>query len=188
MYNSMSALPSIPYNILVHLAKNNEIIWKLLKYNTYDALLQPDLSFSEKMSLIWRQGAQDNYGIFLTNLIEDAIAESKCIFKLYNFYNHASALYNSVAVYAFELLYGGKMSLVNYQGMPVSRGDLFINQILLTLNGAEVGGVGKLTFLDDMSRYDFARSIVGNSKTFTGVQLFMSVMVGDSGEVVGCGG
>ena len=76
MYNSMSALPFIPYNILDHLAKNNEIIWKLLKYNTYDALLQPDLTFNEKMSLIWREGAQDKYGIFLSNLIEDAIAES----------------------------------------------------------------------------------------------------------------
>ena len=27
MYNSMKALPQIPYNILTYLAKNDEIIW-----------------------------------------------------------------------------------------------------------------------------------------------------------------
>lgn len=34
------------------------------------------------------------------------------------------------------------MSLVEYNGIPVSRGDLFINKAMTVLNGAEVGGVG----------------------------------------------
>ena len=82
------------------------------------------------------------------------------------------------AVYAFDFLYGGQMSLIDYNGIPVSRGDL--------LNGAVVGGVGKLTWLDDMSRYCAAKSVVGNERTFTGVQLFMGVMVGDTGKKAGC--
>ena len=52
---------------------------------------------------------------------------------------------------------------------------------MTVLNGAYVGGVGTLTFYDDMSRYDLARSVIGNSKTFTGKQIFMSVLVGDGG-------
>ena len=79
------------------------------------------------------------------------------------------------------------MSLVEYNGIPVSRGDLFIHCMLYLLNGAEVGGVGKLMFLDDMSRYSAAKSTIGNNKTFTGVQLYMAVNVGDSGKVIGCG-
>lgn len=187
MYNSMSALPYIPYNILTYLANNDEILWKLLAYNSYDALSKPNLTFAQKMDLIWKKDdPQESFNVFLTNLVEDAIPESKCILKIYDYYIHANQLFTGTVVYAFDLLYGGKMSLVEYNGVPVSRGDLFINRILEVLNGVEVGGVGKLVFFDDMSRYDLARSIIGNSKTFTGVQLFMSVDVGDVGRDEGC--
>lgn len=187
MYNSLSQLPGIPYNILTYLAQNDEDIWKLLKYNSYDALSKPDLTLSEKLDLIWKTGAQHEYSVFLTPLIEDVIAESKCILKIYTYYIHAKELYTSVPVYAFDFLYGGQMSLVDYNGIPVSRADLFVHRIMDTLNGADVAGIGKLTFYDDMSRYDLARSTIGNSKTFTGVQLYMSTLVGDSGKDVACG-
>lgn len=186
MYNSLTALPYIPYRILSYLATEEEILWKLLAYNDYDALSKPNLTFQEKMDLVWKTGPQGKFSVFFTNLVEDAVPESRCIMKLYDFYIHAKELYTSTIVYAFDFLYGGNMALVDYDGVPVSRGDLFINRILTTLNGADVGGVGKLTFLDDMSRYDLGRSIIGNSKTFTGVQLFLSVIAGDTGKDLGC--
>ena len=190
MYNSLSALPTIPYNIMVYLAKSTdpiaEVFWKMLAYKDYKALSHEPLTFQQKMKLVWAQGKQDTYSIFLTNLIEDAMAESKQIVKIYQYYIHASELYTSIVVYAFDCLYGGQMSLVEYNGIPVNRGDLFIHCILALLNGVEVGGVGKLTFLDDMSRYSAARSTIGNNKTFTGVQLYMAVDVGDAGTEDGC--
>lgn len=184
----MAKLPQIPYNILTYLSKEDEIVWKLLKYNSYDALSKPDLTFGEKLDLIWKTGAQDKYSVFLTPLVEDVIAESRCILKIYDYYIHAKELYVSVPVYAFDFLYGGQMSLVEYNGIPVSRGDLFIHRIMAVLNGAEVNGIGKLTFYDDMSRYNLARSTIGNSKTFTGVQLYMSTLLGDTGKDTSCGG
>lgn len=191
MYNSLSRLPTIPYNIMVYLAKSTDpiadIFWKMLAYKDYKALSHEPLTFQQKMKLVWAQGKQDTYSVFLTNLIEDVMAESKQIVKIYQYYIHASELYTSTVVYAFDCLYGGQMSLVEYNGIPVNRGDLFIHCILTLLNGVEVGGVGKLTFLDDMSRYSAARSTIGNNKTFTGVQLYMAVNVGDTGEEVGCG-
>lgn len=191
MYNSLSRLPTIPYNIMVYLAKSTDstadVFWKMLAYKDYKALSHEPLTFQQKMKLVWAQGKQDTYSVFLTNLIEDAMAESKQIVKIYQYYIHASELYTSTVVYAFDCLYGGQMSLVEYNGVPVNRGDLFIHCVLTLLNGVEVGGVGKLTFLDDMSRYSAARSIIGNNKTFTGVQLYMAVNVGDTGEEVGCG-
>lgn len=186
MYNSMSRLPSVPYNILTYLAQEDQILWKLLAYNSYDALSKPDLTMSQKLDLLWKEGPQEPYNIFFTNLVEDAIPESKCILKIYNYYIHANQLYTGATVYAFDFLYGGKMSLVDYNGVPVSRADVFVNRILETLNGAEVGGVGKLIFHDDMSRYDLGRSVIGNSKTFTGYQLFLSVNIGDAGKDMGC--
>lgn len=191
MYNSLSRLPTIPYNIMVYLAKSTdptaEVFWKMLAHKDYKALSHEPLTFQQKMKLVWAQGKQDTYSVFLTNLIEDAMAESKQIVKIYQYYIHASELYTSTVVYAFDCLYGGQMSLVEYNGVPVNRGDLFIHCVLTLLNGVEVGGVGKLTFLDDMSRYSAARSTIGNNKTFTGVQLYMAVNVGDSGTEVGCG-
>ena len=191
IFNSLSALPTIPYNIMVYLAKSTdpvaEVFWKMLAYKDYKALSHEPLTFQQKMKLVWAQGKQDTYSVFLTNLIEDAMAESKQIVKIYQYYIHASELYTSTVVYAFDCLYGGQMSLVEYNGVPVNRGDLFIHCILTLMNGVEVGGVGKLTFLDDMSRYSAARSTIGNNKTFTGVQLYMAVNVGDSGTEVGCG-
>ena len=191
IFNSLSALPTIPYNIMVYLAKSTdpiaEVFWKMLAYKDYKALSHEPLTFQQKMKLVWAQGKQDTYSVFLTNLIEDAMAESKQIVKIYQYYIHASELYTSTVVYAFDCLYGGQMSLVEYNGIPVNRGDLFIHCILTLLNGVEVGGVGKLMFLDDMSRYSAARSTIGNNKTFTGVQLYMAVNVGDSGVEGGCG-
>ena len=186
IFNSMSNLPFIPYNILTYLAQEEQILWKLLAYNGYDALSQTNLTFSQKMNLLWKDGPQEPFSIFFTNIVDDAIPESKTILKIYNYYIHANNLYLAPTVYAFDILYGPKMSLVEYNGIPVSRADLFVNRILTLLNGKEVGGVGKLSFYDDMSRYDLGRSVIGNSKTFTGYQLFLSVNVGDGGEDEGC--
>lgn len=186
MYNSMSNLPYIPYTILTYLAKEEQILWKLLYYDGYDALSQPDLTFEQKMGLIWREGPQEPYNVFITNIVDDAIPESKTILKIYNYYIHADNLFLAPTVYAFDILYGPKMALVEYNGVPVSRADLFVNRILTTLNGALVGGVGKLAFYNDMSRYDLGRSVIGNSKTFTGYQLFLSVNVGDTGKEEDC--
>lgn len=188
MYNSLSRLPTIPYNILTYLATGeDQTIWKLLAYNSYDALSKPDLTFAQKMALIWRTGKQEDFSIFFTPLVEDAITQSKSICKLYQYYIHANQLYTSTVVYAFDFLYGGNMALVEYNNAPVSRGDLFTNKILEILNGAEVGGVGKLMFYDDLSRYSLEKSTIGNSKTFTGVCLYLAVNVGDTGKVSDCG-
>lgn len=188
MYNSLSRFPAIPYNIIKYLATQDEIIWKLLKYNSYDALSKPNLTLSEKMKLVWLEGKQDKYSVFMTPLCEDAIAESRCIMKIYNYIDEPNSLYNTTITYAFDFLYGGNMSLVEYDGAPVSRADLFIHRILWVLNGADVGGIGKMGWSKDFSRYDNATATIGNSKTFTGVRLFMSVNSGDGGRQTDCEG
>ena len=78
------------------------------------------------------------------------------------------------------------MALIDKDGIPVNRGDLFINEILSTLNGVTIGGVGKLMFNKNQTRYDFARSVIADSKKFTGVQIYMSTNMGDTGSVAGC--
>lgn len=188
MFNSLSQLPAIGYNILVHLAQNPlaDNIWKMLAYSDYDCLSKPSLTFSQKMDMIWRNGPQEQYGVFLTPLVEDAITESKTIFKIYDYYIHNNDRFLSSVIFSFDCLYGGNMALIDYNGIPASRGDVFINTILTVLNGADVGGIGKFSFETDISRYNIAKATIGNERTFTGAQIFMSIKLGDAGVSSTC--
>ena len=183
MYNSLSSLPSVGYNILVYLATSPkaENLWKMLKYDDYYCLSKPNLTLDEKLAFIWKTGPQENYSVFLSPLVEDAITESKTIIKIYDYYINKNELYTSAVVYAFDCLYGGNMALIDWNGVPGSRGDVFIHTIMSTLNGVSVGGVGNMSFASDLTRYNIAKATIGNSKTFTGVQIFMSTLMGDSG-------
>ena len=190
MFNSLAALPPSLYNIINYLATDKSVeaenLWKMLKYNDYDALNKPNLTTSEKLDMLWKSGPQEKYSIFLTNLIEDALPQSKCVFKLYDYMVQPDGAYVSSVIYAFDFLYGGQMSLVEYNGIPVARGDVFINSILSVLNGVTVGGVGKLMLDDDLSRYCGAKSVVGNQKTCTGYVLYLATNMGDTGIGEGC--
>ena len=69
------------YRILEYLALSPkaENLWKMLKYNDYHALSKDNLSFAEKMNLVWKTGKQEQYSVFFTNQIDDGIAEAKCL-------------------------------------------------------------------------------------------------------------
>ena len=69
------------YRILEYLALSPkaENLWKMLKYNDYNALSKDNLSFAEKMNLVWKTGKQEQYSVFFTNQIDDGIAEAKCL-------------------------------------------------------------------------------------------------------------
>lgn len=186
MFNSLSQLPEASYSILKYLALNNENIWKMIKYNSYDALSYPNLTVAEKLNYVWKSGAQEDYSVFLTNIVGDAICEEKCILKCYDYYITATDSYLSTITFAFDFLYGSTMALIDKDGIPVNRGDLFINEILSTLNGVQINGIGKLMFNRNQTRYDFARSVIADSKKFTGVQIYMSTLMGDAGSEISC--
>ena len=46
-------MPNIPQNCCYKLINENEIVWKLLKYNTNDAWKMPNLTKEEKIALIY---------------------------------------------------------------------------------------------------------------------------------------
>lgn len=188
--NDMYNLPNLPYEIIKYLALSEteeaQNIWKMLAYNDYEALLKPNLTFSQKMDLVWRSGRQEDYGVFLTNLVEDAIPESKCVLKVYSYISNPVNIYLSAMTYAFDFLYGGKMSMVLYNNIPVNRGDLFVKCLLSVLNGVNIGGIGVFALDDDLSAYCGTKTVLANQKTFTGVQVFLATQVGGSSGANGC--
>ena len=187
MYNKYISMPYIPYRIIEYLANNNENLWKILKYNTYDCLSEDDLTFEEKMELVWSHEAnQEDYKIFLTALVENMIPVSGTIIKIYKEMTLPRNHINAVAGYEIDILYGGKIALVEYNGIPCNRGDVCEAEILSTLNGVEVDGVGKLEF--SMKKLGSSRSSlnIGDNKSFTGTSLIMGVDISDIGDNSSC--
>lgn len=186
-FNQFSSLPSIPYAIIEKLMEN-ENIWKILKYPTYDCLSKKDLTLSEKSDMIWKnQENQVDYNVFLTPLVEDMIYESTTILKCYRYYSVPMNQLRAVVTYEIDVLYGGKISLIEYNGIPCNRSDVIEMEIMKTLNGADVGGIGYFQFNRELSSFSQSRMVLGNDKTFTGTAIVMATNLSNIKEDTCCG-
>ena len=68
-YTSFKEVPQFPYKIIeVFLTSNEEMVekfWKLLKYVDVDALEKPNLTYEEKIDMIWNgDSVEQKYNIF----------------------------------------------------------------------------------------------------------------------------
>lgn len=176
-FNNFSDMPQIPYKILIHLIQNNENIFKLLKYNTSDALSKPNLTIAEKMALLYIDGDKENeYNIFLKPLIGDEIIKGSSQLRLYKATmqptDHLTALLN----YEFDIICGERIGLVyDENDIPCTRIDLIEKELLNELNGFDAFGVGYFQFNKDLSRSCSEQLRLSNSKTFYGASLILAV-------------
>ncbi len=182
IFNSFDTLPFIPYNIISHLAQdpNAENFWKLIYYNEYDCLSQPNLTLAQKVSLIWNGydgKKQEDCNIFLTFQVEDMQTDARTFLKLYKV--HSDPINRNVATlaYNFDIQFGGKIAIVQYEGIPCNRADLVEMEILKSLNGADVAGAGFLQYNDDLSNLCQSRFNLGNNTNYTGVCVVMAVQI-----------
>ena len=67
------------------------------------------------------------------------------------------------------------LALENYE----NRLEVMVQQLLQTLNGVDIGGIGELVFDDNSSYFDLASLNMYNNRNFLGWTLVMSVKVGD---------
>jgi len=180
LYNQFSHMPYVPYRVLEYLAENNDIIWKLLKYQTKDALSKPNLTLDEKLALIWSGDSdQDKYSVFLTRLIENAILDAKTILKIYKINTIPTDHIKANVSYEFDILHGSKLAIVEYNGIICNRADVFETELLKTLNGVYVGGIGTLQFNKQKSNWDSSNYNLGDSKTYEGTSLILTTQMGD---------
>lgn len=178
-FNKFTSLPFIPYKILVALMDNDNF-FKLLKYNTYDALSKPALSEDEKVAMICTDvDDMQNYNIFLTNVEPNELISSKTILKVYRYDTLPENSTLATICYRFDILYGTKNSMVGYNGVPCSRVDVMEMELMKTLNGADVAGVGMLQFNHELSRLSRSTLNVGNNYTFTGTSIIMATQIAD---------
>lgn len=190
--NKFSSMPFIPYNIVEYLALDVEAenLWKLLKYSTYDCLSKPNLTLDEKLGMLCKnEDRQEDYSLFLSPLVENMIPEEKPILKIYKiitgFENNTEGLFG-VANYRFDILYGGKMGIIEYQNTPCNRGDTIEMELIKSLNGADIkSGGGFMEFNPKLSRNCGSVLNLGNQTTYVGTSVVMAIRVVDLNDT-GC--
>ena len=174
-YNLFNGYDEIPYNIINHLMDNNELIWKLLKYETPDAYLESDLTKEDKSRLIYA-GQEDSmqYKVFMDVGQPDAATKEISMLRVANWHISPKNRTTGIVTVSFQVYNHYKVNhLSNYK----TRNDVMINEIIKTLNGALLPlGLGRFYF--DGKRELTDRMILTGQIPYSGKQLFMSMNYG----------
>lgn len=182
-YTSFKEVPQFPYKIIeVFLTSNEEMVekfWKLLKYVDVDALEKPNLTYEEKIDMIWNgDSVEQKYNIFLKPLIGSSLdtAEAQTQLRLYRYTISPNTRLEAVIAFEADFITNEKTCLVYQDGILCERTDLMETMFLDIINGRDIGiGNGVLTFNREMSRSCSSQLNIGNSKTFFGRSLVFAL-------------
>jgi len=171
-YNKFKQLPQMPYNIIKNLIINNENIWKLIKYNTPNALDLANLTKKDKASLIWN-GEEDSedFRVFMQPYTDDAFAQQCTQIRIFPSSIVPTNRTLGIISFCFEILTHVKINqLNNYQTRILT----ILQEVIATLNGVEINGIGSLFFDYEGSRDNFAKLNLYNNRNYCGYTLTMS--------------
>jgi hypothetical protein len=177
-YNQLINLEQVPYNIAC-LLFDDEIIWKLLKYDDTNALDMPNVSDSDKIAMFYDGSPMStDYKVFFTPFMDDTYSEQCSMLRIYPEYGVSNNRTDGVINIKFEILSHVKSQQLSdnfHQTRPLR----LLVEIIRTLNGQEVGGLGRLTFnrTGDYGNYrNHFELNLSNNRNFTGYTLTMSTM------------
>lgn len=189
LFNQFTSMPYTPYKIILAILDNDNLC-KLLKYNTYECLSMTNLTYEEKIAMIWKNPQFDqmqNYNIFMTNTMANMMTESMDVLEVYRYHTRPLNPVLATTAYRFDFLFGSKTAMVEYEGVPCNRGDVFEMELMKSLNGKDIAGIGLLQYNSDLSNLCNSQVGIGNNSTFTGVSIVMATQNADiqSGECNG---
>lgn len=194
-FNDFSEMPYIPYKILEALlteeSQTAQDFWKLLKYADVEALSKDNLTYDEKIALIWRgESIEQDYNVFLKPLVGSSLdtAEAQTQLRIFRFTNMPTNQFESVVTFETDFITNEKTALVYQNGMLCERTDLMEALFLNIMNGRDIGvGSGYVSFNREFSRSCNSQLNIGNSKSFYGRSLVMAINFasGESGGLCG---
>lgn len=172
-----------PLRCLNYLVENNELIWKLLKYNTADAWKNesdggyPNLTKDEKSALIYKGDGQYNledYSVFLDIGQDQSITFQKSFLRMTNYSLVPDNRTWGVATIIFEIYSHYEINQMSNQRTRV---DMIMQQLIKTYNGKKdvFKGVGKFYFNKSGTAPD--RIEVSGQIPFRGKWMLMSQKV-----------
>jgi len=147
-YNTYSSIPTISYNIISYLIANNETIFKLLYYNDPNAWRSdtdhPNLTKSQKGSLIFDGiKPQTECRIFMDTGNDDSWQVESTQLRISVVKGVPTNHVFGYITVGFEIYSHYKINtLSNYQ----PREMIILQQLIETLNGKDIDGIGTLFF------------------------------------------
>lgn len=177
-YNRFNNLSDFPFNIIKYLVDNNENIWKILKYPTSDCLSKNNLTELEKLSLIWNGDEHsENYNVFMDSFSgDDVLPTQMSLLRVFPVtIDPKNRVYSQVDI-AIECICHYKVNMLDtYQ----PRSLRMIEEVLSTLNGININGIGLLSFENNNTiRSNIARYDIYNDKNYKGYTAKMTTRVG----------
>lgn len=177
-YNKLPNYRMISYNIISFLINYNEDIWKILKYNTPDALTKPNLTQEEKGELIY-DGEIDSepFRVFRDEFPTDD-AFQDMVSQLRIFPVVTDPIERTYAVQDIAIQFVNHVKISHLQDY-LTRIDVVVEELIKTLNGQDLGFMSPLYFDASSRRTNIIRrNNIGNNKNFSGVVIILSCKVG----------
>jgi hypothetical protein len=169
-YATYSGFSDYSYKCITYLLENNELLWKLLKYNESDAWNRADLTHLEKAALIYNSEADStSFRVFMDSGNPDAWTKEICQLRIYPVKIVPKTRTVGLVLLAFDFFCHYKINqLSNYK----TRVDLGIEELLGTFNGINLAGIGRLYFNGAETSED--RAITTGQLPFKGKCIYMS--------------
>lgn len=177
-YNSFSTISKLPYDIACYLIQNNDELWKLINYNTSDALMQPSLTFAQKEALIYNgQPDSSPFRLFFYSLgSSDDVQTNMCAYlRMYVYHVYPRDKNIALITFQFDCISNSKIIQLS-DAYHSNRSLKMMENVLSTLNGRTISdGIGNLFFdAYPQNSMDAAHMGLSNSKSFEGYYIRMS--------------
>ena len=180
-FNDFSQVPEIPYNIAEYLVEHGqEEFWKLLKYQTRDACFNSNLTFQEKVSMVWNglDPEQQNYRIFFKPLVSNSLttAEEQMRLSIYRVLTKPISSNEAMLVYEIDIMCSEACGEV-YKGnakILVERTDYIESLLLSSLNGSDIGGSQYAMFDRGLDNTCGSSMSISNGQSFYGRSLYIA--------------
>lgn len=150
--------------------KENELVWKLLKWREPDAWNRENLTQEEKAALIYA-GQQDSskFNVFMDGKQPDVLVDETTLLRIMPHY--AVGLNRTVGLVEVSMEVYSHYK-INHLSNYTTRVDTITGELLALFNGIDAGGLGYLTFnrMADQS----ARLFQAGQIPFGGKQIIFS--------------
>lgn len=171
--------------------EQTHIIWKLLCYDTADALNRPVPKYSDVVKLICNDDiTQSDKRIFRSPHMDDAWTVQSTLLKVYVDTILPVDRYKAVVNIGVDIICHNKIINLEVEeddpayridevdGVEIkintkSRITVLTRAVLSLLNGAAIQGVGNLEFAQTMSRYQQAQYDIWNNRNFEGIKVVL---------------
>ncbi len=175
VYANFKIFNQISYNCISKMVRENELIWKLLKYPQSNAWEMPNLTAEEKGKLIYAgQADSSEFRVFMDNKQPDVLMEEIAMVRIYPHAAVGRARNFGVINVAMQVFSHYK---INHLSNYTTRVDTIAGELIALFNGAnDIGGLGNLAF--HAAAEDSDRLFEIGQIPFGGKQIVFSTMTG----------